>query len=270
MVDGHGAIPLSRIATGRSRDHDDGQGRTFRRVGEVAIRRVHLQEIRTNGLSVIEGQFERNLVGNLALRTLVLDLEVHFVVRPTDTTRKVVGYEYPLRPSILYQRTFDLCTICGGVLGLRSSSSSRSTELNNPTSASNFALRHAWDARSSTIASSSSKSHLATIRTSKARESSNPRAAEARRKEDDVSFQYSELPTAQGKSTSGLFAQGTLYEVPGFQRGYSWEEEDVDKLLKDFSAAYTTRPSEPSCWVRRSSVLPLTPTDSASSTDNNA
>ena len=60
-----------------------------------------------------------------------------------------------------------------------------------------------------------------------------------------MTFQYSELPTAQGKSTSGLFAQGTLYEVPGFQRGYSWEEEDVDKLLKDFSASYASRPNEP-------------------------
>ena len=57
-----------------------------------------------------------------------------------------------------------------------------------------------------------------------------------------MTFQYSEWPTAQGKSTSGLFAQGTLYEVPGFQRGYSWEEEDVDKLLKDFSASYASRP----------------------------
>lgn len=59
---------------------------------------------------------------------------------------------------------------------------------------------------------------------------------------DDV--EQTDLPTAQGRSVFEVFAQARTYEVPGFQRGYSWQSDDVVKMLDDFADGYTERPEE--------------------------
>jgi len=57
-------------------------------------------------------------------------------------------------------------------------------------------------------------------------------------------FEQTDLPTAQGRSIFEVFAQARTYEVPGFQRGYSWRSDEVVKMLGDFADGFTDRPEE--------------------------
>ena len=60
-----------------------------------------------------------------------------------------------------------------------------------------------------------------------------------------MSSSRSKLPEARGVSVIGIFNPETLYEVPPFQRGYAWQDEQVEKLLDDLEKSYVARPAEP-------------------------
>lgn len=57
--------------------------------------------------------------------------------------------------------------------------------------------------------------------------------------------QNQDLPTAKGLHVGELFSQTRTYNIPQFQRGYAWDLNDIDDLLRDFEKAFIDRPNEP-------------------------
>lgn len=57
-------------------------------------------------------------------------------------------------------------------------------------------------------------------------------------------FEQTDLPAAQGRSIFEIFSQARSYEVPGFQRGYSWRNDEVIKMLGDFADGFIERREE--------------------------
>jgi|694.fasta_scaffold89559_2 hypothetical protein len=57
-------------------------------------------------------------------------------------------------------------------------------------------------------------------------------------------IEQTDFPTAQGRSIFEVFSQSRSYEVPSFQRGYSWKSDEVDKILDDFQIGFAERNEE--------------------------
>jgi hypothetical protein len=80
-----------------------------------------------------------------------------------------------------------------------------------------------------------------------------------------MSKKHAFLPSAVGHSVQNLFANNLLYEVPGFQRGYTWGEEEVKKLLSDLATSFQKRKEEP--YLLGQTILCATDSDRLSIVD---